>query len=199
MPGPKTLMALGALFLLVVIPGCWGVSAYNGLQREQVQVDESWAQVQNVYQRRSDLVPNLVETVKGYAAHEQKTLDAVVSARAKATSIQLTPEAMKDPEALKRFQAAQGELGGALSRLMAISENYPNLKANEGFLALQSQLEGSENRITVERQRFNAAVGNFNTHLKVFPANLVAGFAGLTPRAFFQAEPESQKAPKVTF
>ena len=199
MPGPKTLVILGALLLLVVIPGCWGVASYNGLQREQVQVDASWAQVQNVYQRRSDLVPNLVETVKGYAAHEQKTLDAVVSARAKATSIQLTPEAMKDPEALKRFQAAQGELGGALSRLMAISENYPNLKANEGFLALQSQLEGSENRITVERQRFNEAVGVFNAHLRTFPANLVAGFAGLTPRAFFQAEPGSEKAPQVKF
>ncbi len=199
MPGPKTLIALGALLLLFVVPGCWAVSSYNGLQREQVRVDESWAQVQNVYQRRSDLVPNLVATVKGYAAHEQSTLDAVVSARSKATAIQLTPEAMKDPEALKRFQAAQGELGGALSRLMAISENYPNLKANENFLALQSQLEGSENRITVERQRFNAAVGTFNAHLRVFPANVIAGFAGLTPRAFFQADPGSEKVPQVKF
>ena len=188
-----------ALFLIVGIPGCWGVSSYNGLQREQVQVDEGWAQVQNVYQRRTDLVPNLVETVKGYAAHEQKTLNDVVAARARATSIQMTPEALKDPEALKRFQAAQGELGGALGRLMAIAENYPNLKANEGFLALQSQLEGSENRISVERQRFNEAVGAYNGHLRVFPANLVAGFSGLKPRAFFQAEPEAKAVPKVKF
>ena len=200
MPGwMKPVLILVALLMIVLVPGCWAIGAYNGLQREQVQVDQSWAQVQNVYQRRADLVPNLVETVKGYAAHEQKTLDAVVSARAKASSIQLTAEALKDPEALKRFQAAQGELGGALSRLMAISENYPNLKANEGFLALQSQLEGSENRITVERQRFNEAVGTFNAHLKAFPANVVAGFAGLTPRAFFQAELGSEKVPQVKF
>ena len=201
MPGwLKILLILGAILLVVVgIPGCWAVGAYNGLQKENVQVDQAWSQVGNVYQRRADLIPNLVETVKGYAAHESKTLQDVVEARTKATSIQMTPEALKDPEALKRFQAAQGELGGALSRLMAISENYPNLKANEGFLTLQSQLEGAENRITVERQRFNEAVGNFNGHLKTFPANLIAGFAGLTARPFYQAEAGSEKAPKVKF
>ena len=196
---PGWLKVLIAVALVVLVPGCWGVSLYNGLARGQVQVDQAWSQVENVYQRRSDLIPNLVETVKGYAAHEQKTLNDVVAARSRATSVQLTPEALKDPEALKRFQAAQGELTGALSRLMAIAESYPNLKANESFLALQSQLEGSENRIAVERNRFNEAVGAYNTRLRTFPSNLVAGTFGFAPRAFFEAEAGAKAVPKVAF
>ncbi len=196
---PGWLKLLIAVALVVLVPGCWGVSLYNGLARAQVQVDQAWSQVENVYQRRADLIPNLVETVKGYAAHEQKTLNDVVEARSRATSIQITPETLKDPEALKRFQAAQGELSSALSRLMAIAENYPNLKANESFLALQSQLEGSENRIAVERNRFNEAVGAYNTRLRTFPSNLIAGTFGFAPRAFFEAEAGAKAVPKVRF
>ena len=193
----KTLAILGAVILiLVVIPGCWAIGTYNGLQREVVAVDAGWAQVENVYQRRADLVPNLVETVKGYAAHEKGAFQAVVEARAKATSVTVN---LQNAEDLKRFQAAQGELSSALSRLLAVSEAYPDLKANQNFLALQSQLEGTENRISVERMRFNEAVQAYNGHLRVFPANVIAGMAGLQPRAFFEAAPEAREAPKVRF
>lgn len=179
--------------------GVWGVRVYNALQREQVRVDQSWAQVENVYQRRADLIPNLVETVKGYAAHEQTTLTDVLEARAKATSVRISADDLKDPQALQRFQEAQGQLTGALSRLLGVAESYPNLKANQNFLALQDQLEGAENRIAVERKAFNDAVAAYNTHIRMFPASVIAGFAGLAPRPFFEAEEGARTVPKVSF
>ncbi|PYO22133.1 MAG: LemA family protein, partial [Candidatus Rokuibacteriota bacterium] len=162
-------------------------------------VNEKWAQVQNVYQRRADLIPNLVETVKGFAAQERTVLTEVTQARASASSIKLTPEALNDPQAMQKFAAAQGQLSGALSRLLVTVERYPELKSNQNFLTLQSQLEGTENRITVERQRYNEAVRNYNTRLRTFPASLVAGMMGFRPKAFFEAAPGSETAPKVKF
>jgi LemA protein len=155
--------------------------------------------VQNVYQRRADLIPNLVETVKGFAAQERTVLEEVTRARASASSIQLTPQMLNDPEALKKFQAVQGELSGALSRLLVTVERYPELKSNQNFLALQSQLEGTENRITVERRNFNQAVREYNTRLQLFPGSIVARFAGYQPKAFFAAEPGAEAVPKVKF
>ena len=155
--------------------------------------------MQNVYQRRADLIPNLVETVKGFAAQERTVLREVVEARAKATSIQLTPEALNDPKAMERFQAAQGQLSGALSRLLVTVERYPELKSNQNFLNLQSQLEGTENRIAVERRRFNEAVREYNTRLSLFPGTIVARLAGFRPKAFFEAAPDAATPPKVKF
>jgi len=162
-------------------------------------INEKWAQVQNVYQRRADLIPNLVETVKGFAAQERTVLEEVTRARASASSIQLTPQALNDPKALERFQAAQNQLSGALSRLLVTVERYPDLKSNQNFLALQTQLEGTENRITVERRRFNEAVRDYNTRLRLFPGSLVAGFSGFQPKAFFEAAPDAATVPKVKF
>ena len=177
----------------------WGVRVQNELVRLEQDVNEKWAQVQNVYQRRADLIPNLVETVKGFAAQERTVLTEVTQARASASSIKLTPEALNDPQAMQKFAAAQGQLSGALSRLLVTVERYPELKSNQNFLTLQSQLEGTENRITVERQRYNEAVRNYNTRLRTFPASLVAGMMGLGPKAFFEAAPGSETAPKVKF
>ena len=177
----------------------WAVSVNNQLVTLELSVNEKWAQVQNVYQRRSDLIPNLVETVKGFAAQERGVLEAVTRARASATSIQLTPEALNDPQALQKFQAAQSQLSGALSRLMLTVERYPELKSNQNFLTLQSQLEGTENRIAVERQRFNTAVRDYNTRLRLFPGNIVARFAGFQAKAFFEAAPDAATPPKVKF
>jgi LemA protein len=189
----------GVLVVLIVGLGIWGVSVYNQLVPIEQIVNERWAQVQNVYQRRADLIPNLVETVKGAAAQERTVLEEVTRARASASSIQLTPEALKDPKALERFEAAQTQLSGALSRLLVTVERYPELKSNQNFLALQTQLEGTENRIVVERRRFNEAVREYNTKLRRFPGNLVARLAGFEPRAFFEAAPEAATAPKVKF
>jgi LemA protein len=189
----------GVLVVLIVGLGIWGVSVYNQLVPIEQIVNERWAQVQNVYQRRADLIPNLVETVKGAAAQERTVLEEVTRARASASSIQLTPEALKDPKALERFEAAQSQLSGALSRLLVTVERYPELKSNQNFLALQTQLEGTENRIVVERRRFNEAVREYNTKLRRFPGNLVARLAGFEPRAFFEAAPEAATAPKVKF
>jgi len=152
-----------------------------------------------VYQRRADLIPNLVETVKGFAAQERTVLEEVTRARASASSIQLTPEALNDPKALERFQAAQNQLSGALSRLLVTVERYPELKSNQNFLALQSQLEGTENRITVERRNFNQAVRDYNTRLRLFPGSMVARFAAYQPKAFFEAERGAETVPKVKF
>lgn len=187
------------LVVLGVVVVSWGIGIRNGLIAQDENVKEKWAQVQNVYQRRMDLIPNLVETVKGYAAHESETFTRVTDARARVGAIQVTPELMNDPQKLAQFQRAQGELSSALSRLLAVAENYPNLKANENFLQLQSQLEGTENRITVERMRYNEAVKTYNVAVRRFPDSIVASYSGLPVRATFEADPGADRAPKVSF
>ena len=162
---------------IVAILVIWVVKGYNGLVTAEETVTTEWANVESQYQRRADLIPNLVSTVKGYAAHEQETLDAVVSARAKATQMSVDAKDLT-PEKLKEFQAAQGEVGSALGRLLMITENYPDLKANQNFMALQEQLEGTENRIQVARQKFNATAQTYNTMIRRFPKNLLAGIFG---------------------
>ncbi len=185
----------------VLVAGMWYVKTRNHLVTLDEQVKESWSQVENVYQRRLDLIPNLVATVKGYAAHERETLEAVVQARAQASS--LSKEAMasviNDPQAFERFQQAQGVLSSALTRLLAVVERYPDLKANQNFLELQAQLEGTENRITVERRRFNEVARTYNTEIRRFPASLVASFSGFAARPYFQADPGASRAPTVDF
>ena len=190
---------LVGLLVLALLFGVWAMGAYNNLTRLQVAVDQAWSQVENVYQRRLDLVPNLVETVKGASAFERETLQAVTDARARASQITLSPEMLSDPAALQRFQAAQGELSGALSRLLATVENYPELKATEAYRDLMTQLEGSENRIAVERRRFNETVGTYNTATRVLPGSIVARLAGFTPRALFEAAEGAERAPAVRF
>lgn len=162
------------------------------------QVTSQWGQVQNVYQRRADLIPNLVASVKGAANFEQETLTRVIEARAKATSVQVDPTNLT-PEAIQKFQASQGQLTAALGRLMVVSERYPELKANQNFLELQSQLEGTENRITVERMKFNDATQQYNTKIRTFPNNMTAGMFGFQKKGYFQAEAGSNKTPKVEF
>lgn len=195
----KGLIVLLVLVGLVVLVGGWFSGQYNGLVTSQEGVNQAWAQVENVYQRRADLIPNLVETVKGAAAFEQETFTAVAEARARVGSIQMTPEMLKDPEALRNFEAAQGQMTSALSRLMAVAENYPQLKASQNFLDLQSQLEGTENRITVERRTFNQVAQSYNTRIRVFPTSLLAGMFGFAARPYFAAAPGSEKAPAVKF
>jgi LemA protein len=192
---------LVGLVVLVVIIGLiiWGVGINNQLVTLQQNVNATSAQVQNMYQRRADLIPNLVETVKGFATQERTVLTEVTEARSKATSIQLTPETLNDPKAMERFQAAQGQLTGALSRLMVVVERYPELKSNQNFLQLQSQLEGTENRIAVERRRFNEAVREYNTRLSLAPGSIVARLLGFTPKAYFEASPDAATPPKVKF
>jgi LemA protein len=193
------LIILGVIVLIVVIGFASLFGVYNGFVTADQAVSEKWAQVQNVYQRRADLIPNLVETVKGFAAQEKSVLEAVTQARASASGIKATPELLNDPAAFKKFQDAQNQLGGALSRLLVTVERYPELKSNQNFLALQSQLEGTENRITVERQRFNEAVREYNTKIKVMPGALVARLMGFKEKAFFEAAPGSETVPKVKF
>ncbi len=199
----KTMMGCGvvALILIVVLGGIfvWGVGINNGLVRNQVAVDAGWSQVENVYQRRADLIPNLVETVKGAANFEKGTLQAVIDARARATQMVISPELLNDPAKFRQFQQVQGELTGALSRLMAVAEAYPDLKANRNYLELQSQLEGTENRIAQERQRFNTTVQAYNTAIRVFPASFVASFRGFAPKEFFRADAGAEKVPEVKF
>jgi LemA protein len=191
------LLLVGGLVAAVGV--VWGIGVNNALVRAEQDVNEKWAQVQNVYQRRADLIPNLVETVRGFATQERTVLTEVTQARARATGVQLTPEALNDPKAMERFQAAQQQLSGALSRLLVTVERYPDLKSNQNFLALQSQLEGTENRIVVERRRYNEAVGEYNTRLSLFPQRIVASFAGFKPKAYFEAAPDAATAPKVKF
>lgn len=183
---------------IVAILVIWVVKGYNGLVTAEETVTTEWANVESQYQRRADLIPNLVSTVKGYAAHEQETLDAVVSARAKATQMSVDAKDLT-PEKLKEFQAAQGEVGSALGRLLMITENYPDLKANQNFMALQEQLEGTENRIQVARQKFNATAQTYNTMICRFPKNLLAGIFGFDKKAYFEADEAAQKAPSVQF
>jgi LemA protein len=184
-----------ALLFVVVL----GVSGYNGLVKKSEAVNTAWSQVENVYQRRADLIPNLVETVKGAANFEQETLTKVVEARASASQVKLTPEMLGDPQAMQRFEAAQGQLSGALSRLLVTVEQYPELKANANYLALQEQLEGSENRIAVERGRFNEVARDYNVAVKRFPMNFFAGMFGFAPKAYFEAREGAEEAPKVQF
>ena len=191
----KSSLILVVIVLLVVL---WGVKAYNNMVSQEEGVSTAWANVESQYQRRADLIPNLVNTVKGYAAHESETLQAVVDARTKATSININAENMT-AEQLKEFQKAQSEVGGALGRLIAISENYPDLKANQNFLELQAQLEGTENRIAVERKNFNDAAKTFNTYIRKFPQSLLTGIFGFEKKPYFEAEEGSQKAPTVQF
>ncbi len=190
---------LGGIALLsaLSLTGC----GYNDFQRLDEQSQSGWSEVLNQYQRRADLIPNIVATVKGEANFEQETLTKVVEARAKATSIQVTPETLKDPEAMKKFQAAQGELSSALSRLLVVSENYPSLKANQGFADLRVQLEGTENRITVARNRYIKAVQDYNVLARSFPSNLTAMVMGYKPKANFSVANEAaiSAPPKVDF
>src|SRR2546430_15945410 len=181
------LVVVAVIVLIVVLGFATLFGVYNGFVAADQAVSEKWAQVQNVYQRRADLIPNLVETVKGFAAQEKSVLEAVTQARASAGSITATPELLHDPAAFKKFQDAQNQLNGALPRLLVTVERYPELKSNQNFLALQSQLEGTANRITVERMRFNEAVKDYNTRLRLFPGSIVAGLRGLPGEAFFQA------------
>jgi LemA protein len=194
--GLGCVIALAVVGLVLVL---WGVGQYNSLVTSQENVNTAWAQVQNVYQRRMDLIPNLVATVKGVAEFERKTYIDVAEARAKAGQITISPELLKDPEAFQRFEQAQAQLSGALSRLLAVAENYPQLKANQNFLDLQSQLEGTENRIAVERRKFNEAAQEYNTRLRKFPTVLVARMMGFTARPYFQAAQGAEKPPEVHF
>ncbi|MBR5611160.1 MAG: LemA family protein [Bacteroidales bacterium] len=176
----------------------WVKGAYNNMVTLDEEVQTAWSQVENVYQRRADLIPNLVNTVKGYAQHESATLEGVVNARSKATQITVDPENLT-PESLAKFQKAQGELSSALGKLLSITENYPELKANENFLQLQAQLEGTENRITVERQKFNETARGYNTTIRKFPNNILAGMFGFEKKAYFEAEEGAERAPEVKF
>lgn len=191
----KTLIGIGVVALLVI----YGISINNGLVEKQEAVNQAWAQVENQYQRRADLVPNLVNTVKGAADFEKETLTSVIEARSKATSIQLTADDLDNPQKMQQFQQAQQQLSGALSRLMVTVERYPELKANANFLDLQTQLEGTENRIATERQRFNEAVQTYNTNLRKFPTNVFAGVLGFDEKAYFEADKGASEVPEVDF
>jgi LemA protein len=185
---------------ILFIAGAMSLSScsYNSMVQLDENVKGKWGAVQTQYQRRADLIPNLVATVKGAADFEKSTLTAVIEARAKATSVQVDPTKLT-PESIQQFQAAQGQLSSALGRLLAVSENYPQLRSNESFMGLQAQLEGTENRITVARKDFNDAVQGFNTKIRSFPANITAKMFGFTEKGYFQAEAGSDKAPKVQF
>lgn len=184
--------------IVVVVLFFWTKGVYNNMVTQDEGVKTAWSQVENQYQRRMDLIPNLVNTVKGYAAHEKETLEGVVSARAEATKTTIDPSNLTE-ESLKRFQSAQGELSNALSRLMLVMERYPDLKANQNFMELQAQLEGTENRISVERKRFNEVAQSYNTYVRQFPNNILSGMFGFQTKAYFTAESGADKAPKVEF
>lgn len=188
------------LIIVAILLGgfVWVKNVYNQMVVSDENVQAAWSQVENVYQRRADLIPNLVSTVKGYAAHESATLENVVAARAKATQVTVDP-ANLSPETLAQFNAAQGELSTALGRLLLIQENYPELKANQNFLDLQAQLEGTENRITTERMKFNEAAKAFNTGIRRFPDNIIASMFGFEKKAYFEAHAGAETAPKVEF
>jgi len=193
----KTIITLSIIAILVILVFA-AISTYNSLVGLEENVGKQWSNVENQYQRRADLIPNLVATVKGYAAHESTTLENVVSARARATQVTVDPNDLT-PEKLQEFQAAQGELSSALGRLLMITENYPDLKANENFKELQVQLEGTENRISTERTRFNEVSKDFNAKIRRFPTNIIASMFGFERKAYFEAEAGSEKAPTVTF
>lgn len=191
----KTWIIIIAVIAVIAI---YGVSSYNSMVSQEEAVGTAWSNVENQYQRRADLIPNLVNTVKGYAAHEKETFDAVVSARAKATQTTISIDDLT-PEKMEAYQRAQGEVGSALSRLLAVTENYPELKANENFQTLQAQLEGTENRISVERRNFNDVARAYNTSIRRFPKNIFAGMFGFEKRPYFEAQEGAEKAPEVKF
>lgn len=186
------------ILAVIAVLVLWCISAYNGMVGVQEDATQAWSDVQNTYQRRADLIPNLVETVKGYAKHEENTLKEVVEARAKATSMTIDPSNCT-PEQLAEFQKAQGELGSALGRLIAVSESYPDLKANESFMNLQTQLEGTENRINEARNKYNDKVTVYNKEIRSFPKNIFAGIFGFRQMEKFQADADAQKKPEVKF
>jgi len=186
---------LSVLLSMFLLSGC----GYNQIQINDEQINASWSEVLNQYKRRADLIPNLVQVVQGYAAHEKEVLTRVTEARANVAGMKVTPELVNDPEAMARFQKAQGELSGALSRLLVVSENYPNLKADANFRDLQVQLEGTENRITQERRKFNEVTQDYNTYVRKFPNNLIGGMFGFGQKGYFAAEAGANKAPEVKF
>ncbi len=194
----KLLITLGVILLLVIIFYSFFAGKYNEMVSREEQVTSQWAQVENVYQRRADLIPNLVNTVKGYADFEQETLTQVIEARSKATSVNVNADNLT-PESIQRFQEAQEGLSGALSRLMVVVERYPDLKANQNFLQLQSQLEGTENRIAVERKKFNDETRNYNQYIRRFPQNLLAGMYGFEVKGYFEATAGAEVVPEVSF
>ena len=194
---------IGYIVLIVIIVAIlaiffWFKGTYNGMVKMSEAVSAQWSNVENQYQRRIDLIPNLVNTVKGYASHEEQTLIDVVNARAQATKTQINFDQL-DEATLQKLNRTQGELSSALSRLMAISESYPDLKANQNFMELQAQLEGTENRIAVERRKFNESVRNYNADIRQFPKNIIAGMFGFTPKPYFEANEGAEQAPKVEF
>lgn len=184
--------------VVIVLVALWGISSYNGLVSMDENVSNQWANVETQYQRRSDLIPNLVNTVKGYAKHESETLESVMAARSQATQVKIDPSNCT-PQQLAAYQKAQGDVTTALGKLLAITENYPDLKANQNFLELQSQLEGTENRINVARKDFNDTAKKYNTSLRSFPRNIIASMFGFEKRNYFEAEAGAEKAPKVEF
>ncbi len=191
----KTWVGIGILAVLMI----YGINVNNSLVQQEETVSQSWAQVENQYQRRSDLIPNLVNTVKGAADFEQETLTQVIEARSKATSVQVSAGDLNDPQKVQQFQQAQAQLSGALSRLLVTVEKYPELKANQNFRDLQTQLEGTENRIATERKRYNDAVRDYNTAIRRFPGNIFAGILGFDSKAYFEAEEGAEQAPEVNF
>ena len=190
-----TLVVVAAIIAAIAL---WAMTGYNSLVSADETVSTAWSNVENQYQRRADLIPNLVNTVKGYAAHEKETLEAVVSARTRATQVTVDADNLT-PEKLAEYQKAQGEVGAALGRLLAITEEYPDLKANQNFLELQAQLEGTENRISVERRNFNEAAKEYNTSIRKFPKNILAGMFGFEKRPYFESQEGADKAPAVEF
>ena len=189
----------GVILVFIAILIFWGIGTYNNLVTLRESVNQSWSQVENQYQRRADLIPNLVNTVKGYANFEKSVLTDVTEARAKVSQMTVTKDVLDDPQAFQKFQKLQGNLSGALSRLLVTVENYPDLKANENFLQLQAQLEGTENRIAVERRKFNMSVQTYNTSIKKFPNSIFAGIYGFTQKQYFQATAGAETPPKVQF
>ncbi|MGI6719061.1 MAG: LemA family protein [Bacteroidales bacterium] len=194
----KKSKGLTIVLIIIAIIVIWGIGAYNKLVKADEAVQSQWAQVENVYQRRADLIPNLVETVKGYAVHERETLESVIEARSKAMSTQVDASNLTE-ENIANFDAAQSAFSSALSRLMVVVERYPDLKANQNFLELQAQLEGTENRIAVERKRFNEEAKNFNTYRRVFPRSIIANMFGFEKKAYFESTPGAEVAPQVQF
>ena len=195
----KGTLIIGGVILLVLILFMWWRMTYNNFVNMDEGVKAQLGQLNNVYQQRSDLIPNLVETVKGSAVQERQTLTDVISARSRATGVQLTPEALKDPQAFQNFQKIQGDLSSALSRLMVVMEQYPQLKSQENFTVLMSQLEGQENRIRIERNRYNDVVRDYNARVRSFPANMIANMNGFTQYPYFEAAAGAENAPKVNF
>ncbi|MGE4587602.1 MAG: LemA family protein [Mangrovibacterium sp.] len=194
----KSWIILGIVVVVILLIYSSVKGTYNTMVSMDEGVTASWAQVENVYQRRADLIPNLVSTVKGYAAHEQETFQSVIEARSRASSVNIDPSNM-NPQALEKFQAAQDGLSSALSRLMVVVERYPELKANQNFLDLQAQLEGTENRIAVERRKFNDSARQFNTYIRKFPKNIWAGIFNFEPKAYFEAREGAEEVPEVSF